>query len=150
MDTQVHQFVNLETLISELYTIFDQWEKEDDLADDVKFRTFYLFRLATHEWLANLVQHANFEDQRPQISFQAAFEENQVHCVIEDNAKFFDLERYLRQTPNVLDAFPERGMGLLILRSCTQDLTYTKVRPHVNRLSFLVSADQDPWLNIQF
>lgn len=150
MDTQVHYFINLDTLISELYTLFDQWEQEEYLDDDVKFRTFYLFRLATHEWLANLIQHANFQGERPQISFKASFEENRVQCIIEDNAEFFDLEGYLRQTPNVLDAFPERGMGLLILRSCTQDLSYTEVRPHVNRLSFLVSADQDPWLNIQF
>ena len=49
-----------------------------------------------------------------------------------------------------LEAFPERGMGLLMLQACTEELSYRRIDEGWQRLEFSVSAEQDPWLHIPF
>lgn len=145
-----YQFRSFDTLIDQVHGLFDAWEAESVFPDAIGLRTVYLLKLAVHEWLANLIQHADFNGAAPHVAMCVHSEGNALHCRIEDNSKGFDLNAYLSNAPPAIDAFPERGTGLLILQSCTEDLTYESLDSGVNRLSFTVSANQDPWLSIQF
>lgn len=155
-----HRFVELDTLIDGLHALFEQWlasaevprpsPTEGDGGTRVAVETLEQLRLATHEWLANLIQHADFEGRSPDIRLSARLNAHSVECVIEDNSAGFDMERQLQLREERLEALPERGMGLLMLRACAQDLVYECTPGDVNRLTFVISADQDPWLNIPF
>ncbi len=151
MDSQTHHFHNLDTIIDRVHTLFDNWEAEEFLCPPMNVSTLYQVKLAVHEWLANLVQHANFENETTAVSLTIEANGNRILCTIEDNSDGFVLDTHLNIEPDYIDSLPERGMGLLILKICTEDLTYQRndeTRP--NRIQFFVPADQDPWLNTQF
>jgi hypothetical protein len=49
-----------------------------------------------------------------------------------------------------LKPFPERGMGLLMLKAVTEYFEYSESPEGRKRLEFTVSSDSDPCLNIPF
>jgi serine/threonine-protein kinase RsbW len=113
--------------------------------------TLYQVKIAVHEWLANLVQHANFEDETTEVSMRIERMDNRIFCAIEDNSDGFVLDEHLEIEPEYLESLPERGMGLLILKICTEDLLYKSGDfEDNNRLEFYVSADPDQWQNTPF
>lgn len=153
MDSQKHHFNDLDTVIDEVHALFDVWETSPHLPSSVNVATLYQLKLAVHEWLANLVQHANFEDESVNVSLSVQPAGDRLFCTIEDNSDGFVLDSHLNIEPEYLDSLPERGMGLLILKICTEDLTYQRSEQEGedhNRLQFYVSAEQDPWLGTQF
>lgn len=150
MNCLTHRFSDPDTLIDRVHSVFTSLEEEKDLPRWLDERTLHRLKLAIHEWMANLVQHAHFGDRRPDISITVQPSGDGVECVIEDNSEGFDLDGHLDANRDVIDAFPERGMGLLMIKACTEDLAYTDLGGTRHRLTFVVSSEQDPWLNIPF
>lgn len=150
MNCLTHRFSDPDTLIDRVHCLFKDWEDEQSQPKWLDIKTLHRLRLAIHEWLANLVQHADFKDRRPDISITVRPGSVGVSCVIEDNSEGFDLNGHLDARGDVLDAFPERGMGLLMIKACTTELSYTDFGGARHRLEFVVSSEQDPWLNIPF
>lgn len=150
MDYHSHRFSDPDTLIDRVHALFEEWELDGTFEAQFDAITLQRLKLAVHEWLANLLQHADFSDRVPTVELRLRADGQYVHCAIEDNSEGFDLDGHLSARREVLDAFPERGMGLLMIKSCTENLVYRALGPALHRLEFSVSADQDPWLNIPF
>ncbi len=153
MDSVTRHFQDLDTLIEQVHALFDTWESEDYLPASMNVAMLYQLKIAVHEWLANLVQHANFENETTDVRLTVEPVEERIYCVIEDNSDGFVLDMHLEIEPEYLDSLPERGMGLLILKICTEDLLYQRSEfGENNRLEFYVSADQDQdaWLDTPF
>lgn len=141
-----HRFTDLGTVIDHLHTLFSVWQREH-LADD---HSLDLIKVAVHEWVANLVQYGDFHDRHPEIYLEVSPNGRGGYCRVEDNSEGFDLSAQLAQKANSLSPYPDRGMGLLMLQACTENLTYTRTELGRYRLEFSVTAEQDPWLHIPF
>lgn len=150
MDYISHRFHDPDTLIDRVHGLFEQWEADGTFSPQLDAISLHRLKLAVHEWLANLIQHAEFDHRTPEVTLHLRTDGRYVQCAIDDNSEGFDLDRHLSARREILDAFPERGMGLLMIKSCTEDLSYRQLGPALHRLEFSVSADQDPWLNIPF
>ena len=150
MNILTHRFSDPETLIERAHSVFAALEQDRAMPSWLDVRTVHRLKLAVHEWLANLVQHADFENRRPDITITVRPGGNGVECVIEDNSEGFDLNGRLDAHRDILQAFPERGMGLLMIKACTESLSYTDIGNARHRLKFVVTSDKDPWLNIPF
>lgn len=81
-----------------------------------------LLRLSLHEWAANMLQHASFEARRPRLAAFIKKVGNRVEAIIEDNSGGFDVHAVPQA--NFLQ-FPDRGMGITLLRMCSEHLDYT-------------------------
>jgi serine/threonine-protein kinase RsbW len=147
--TQQH-FRDLESVIDEVHALFDHWENSGIFSPAFDQDKVLLMKLAVHEWLANLVQHADFGGKPPEILLQVTPNGKRVRCIIEDNSKGFDIQSHFEKRRNELKVMPERGMGLLMLDAATEYMRYGQNGDGRHRLEFSVSADQDPWLNIPF
>lgn len=145
-----HCFRNFDNIVDQIHDLLDRWEAETQVADAMGNETLELLKVAAHEWIANLVQHADFDGDAPRVLFTATPNGRRLECVIEDNSEGFDLEAQLSTCADVLEAYPERGMGLLMLQACTEELHYAPVDDGWQRLHFYIPADQDPWLKIPF
>lgn len=141
-----HRFTDLGTVIDHIHTLFGVWHRESLFYA----HTLDLMKLAVHEWVANLVQHGDFQERHPEIYLEVSPNGRYIYCRIEDNSEGFDLDAKLIQKAEDLTPYPERGIGLLMLQACTDNLTYTRTEIGRYRLEFSVSAEQDPWLNIPF
>ena len=154
MDSQTYHFQDLDTIVDQVHALFEVWEAEH-LPAAMDVGLLYQTKLAVHEWLANLVQHANFETEVSDIALTIQPVQERICCIIEDNSDGFVLDTHLEIEPDYLDSLPERGMGLLILKICTEDLTYQRSElGGYNRLQFYVSADhsadEDSWTPIPY
>lgn len=149
MEFGVHSFTDLSTVIDQVHALFDQWEAHVETLGGLDLATLHHTKLAVHEWLANLVQHADF-GAAPRIVLALATDGANLHCTIEDNSTGFDLNAQIADRHQTLNTFPERGMGLLILQACAQKLSYAHLPDGRHRLEFTVAAEADPWLNIPF
>ncbi len=150
MHSAIQCYNDLDTLIDEVHGLFERWDTGDLLPSGVDLDTLQLVKLAVHEWLANLVQHADFAGHQPEVRVNITPHPEEVHCIIIDNSTGFDLYAQLGIREALLQPCPERGMGLLMLDACTRELSYAATTEGHFRLEFTVTADQDPWLNIPF
>jgi serine/threonine-protein kinase RsbW len=141
---------DLTTLIDHVHEFFESWESRADGVASFDPDTLQRTKLAVHEWLANLIQHAEFDNRVPDIRIEFRPNGQSIQCVIEDNSAGFDLDGQLHIRKNALDVCPERGMGLLMLQACTAGLSYYQTDNDRQCLEFEVSSAQDPWLNIPF
>jgi serine/threonine-protein kinase RsbW len=107
-------------------------------------------QVVLHEWLANLVQHADFEERSPEIRVQIRAEKRTITCTVTDNSRGFDLQSKLAEQRNSAQALPERGMGLRIINACTQSCTYRPMDNGWHRFKFSIPADHEPWLTMLF
>lgn len=148
MTSARHRFNDLALMIDQVHDLFDGW---DECACDSTYESERLYRakLAVHEWLANLVQHARFPEN-PEVWLEVNSAESVLECVIEDNSEGFDLAGQLRSREKIADAFPERGMGLLLLHACAHDLSYSRKDDGWQRLRFRVSDGYKRPINIPF
>ncbi|MCB0717897.1 MAG: ATP-binding protein [Bacteroidetes bacterium] len=149
MESVKYRFLNLNTVIDEVHSLFEQWpsnEHDPRISPDSVQRT----KLALHEWIANLVQHASFECSHPEIMLDVETVEDAIVCVVEDNSQGFDLDAHLVMAAEDLAHLPERGMGLLMLQACATDLFYGRISDGRNRLKFSVKGEDDPCLTIPF
>ncbi len=97
-------------------------------------------QLAVHEWLANLVQHAEFGSRTIQIEVAITRDDSGFACTIFDSSVGFDVDEKVDVRRAQLSALPERGMGLLMVFACATDLLYTR-EADGNTLSFDVLDD---------
>lgn len=148
MATESHRFEDLESMIDQVHRLFDKWE-QDWLCANGSRESLYRAKLAVHEWLANLVQHAQFPE-KPEVLLKVKREEGDLECVIEDNSNGFDLAGQMQSRHKLAEAFPERGMGLLLLQACAQDLSYRRVEEGRQRLRFRVADGQTRAVHIPF
>lgn len=156
--TKPIQFRDLGTVVDELHGLFDEWEHGEASLLPLGDTGLQVMKLAVHEWVANLVQHADFGDRAPLIQVAIRPGEQQVHCVIEDNSRGFDFEHQLVEQHEAVAAPvpPDRGRGLLMMIACTENLRYHQPQREAPtdrsryRLEFSISALRQPCLDIPF
>lgn len=142
----VHRFCDLGTVIDDVHALFDEWTASGFFAPVLDADGAEVFRLAVHEWIANLVQHAAFRQARPEITLTVEVGPAHIDCVIEDNSLGFDFERQIEKQQALLSAPApsERGRGLLMLITCTRNLAFEPAAPppatRPQRLAFAVPA----------
>lgn len=125
--------------VDAMHALFKQWQQsESETAEGMvaiaSATMLEQAELAAHEWLANLSQHADFQDRTPKICMRVEREPERLLCIIEDNSVGFDMEAELEERRNALELLPERGMGLQIIDSCAEHLCYTCLEPDHHRL----------------
>jgi len=150
MPAEHHTFSDLESLIDRVHALFDDWEQHERFAPMLDMSDLHRLKLAVHEWLANLVQHASFNGHAPEVSLSLELRKEGVCCTIRDNSEGFNLDDELTVRSSSLESLPERGMGLLMLQACTKRLSYSRVNGSEQQLEFVVSTKDNPWLKIQF
>ncbi len=143
-------FKELNVVIDDLHDAFSVWEANGAFSPHLDVETIQLMKLAVHEWVANLVQHADFNDREPNILLDVFPNGRSVRCVIQDNSEGFDAADQLKKRMENLEPYPERGMGLLMLNAATEYFKYQRAVDGLHRLEFSVSSDLDPWLNLPF
>ncbi len=138
-----HRFVRLDSAIDELHELFDAWDAHGTLAPTLDADGASVLRLAVHEWIANLVQHAAFPDG-PEITLDVEVGADAVRCTVEDASVGFDFAGQVETQHAVLDgpAPSERGRGLLMLITCTEALSFRPASSNGarQRISFCVRA----------
>lgn len=143
-----HLFYDLDTIIEQVHTLFEVWENKHGSVAYSNGLMLYRAKLAVHEWIANLVQFADFSNRKPEIRVEISPNGKSVRGIIEDNSSGFDLDAQLALCQQVIKEFPERGMGLLILQSITEEMSYKKVKDDTHRLEFTITEHDDPWLKL--
>jgi anti-sigma regulatory factor (Ser/Thr protein kinase) len=143
------KYTDLDRAIDEVRSLSDEWQaaQHNGSLDD---ETIHCACLVLHEWVANLHQHAQFGDASPTIEVQLSAQDRRVSCSVTDNSEGFELESHLPADDDDLESLPERGMGLRIIESCTNDFSYTPTEDGHHRFEFIIPDDHDPWLNTLF
>ena len=137
-----HRFTRLDHAIDELHALFDGWSEDGTLAPTLDDDGASVLRLAVHEWVANLVQHAAFPDGT-EITLSVVNEGDAVRCAVEDSSVGFDFAGQVETQHAVLEgpAPSERGRGLLMLITCTEALAFQPATATARqRISFCVRA----------
>ena len=150
MYSEMHYFRNFKTIIEDIHGLFDGWEAHHNALSILPLETLHTAKFAVHEWVANIIQHADFKNRTPEVGLYVSPCENRLFCMIEDNSVGFDLEAYLVANPTIMHVMPKRGMGLLMIQACTEELSYVHFPGGRHQLEFYVTADQDAYLEIPF
>ena len=132
----------LDRFVDEVHAQFDAWAEQGEIAMTIGDDGLALLRLAVHEWVANLVQHAEFNGPAD-LTLSLEVVDNGVRCQIEDTSRGFDFPRQVGAQESVMqDSAPsERGRGLLMLVTCAVDLTFHEASgDHPQRIAFTVGA----------
>lgn len=121
-------------------------------SDDMQGRPSVLryVQVVLHEWIANMIQHAEFGDRSPCIEITVRADLRYVSCSVIDNSHGFDLADALTRQRNEARALPERGMGLRIISACTEQCAYRSLPDGRYRFEFSIPVDHDPWLSTLF
>ncbi len=151
MDPIKQRFSDLERALNTTHLLFEDWmdgaPAPATLPDD---ETLQHARLVLHEWLANLVQHADFQERTPEVVIYVHPEQNMVRGTVVDNSEGFPMEHRLEaQTTNALP-FPERAMGLRFISACTDTLSYDRTADGRYQFSFSILINHTPWLSNLF
>lgn len=151
MNAVTHQFSDLESAIDDTHTLFERWMSSASSTPTLPdSETLHYARLALHEWLANLVQHADFEDRTPDVTIDLRTNPRHVHCTVTDNSTGFEFDSQLRVQLKNGEPFPERAMGLRIIDACTEEYSYDRTEDGLHRLEFSISTDHLPCLSNLF
>ena len=149
MDAFTRAYTDLDRAIDEVQSLPDVWPattRNGTLDADIVHCT----SLVLHEWIANLLQHADFAGRRPSIEIRLQTQDRHVTCAVIDNSQGFDLETRLPEQEKTMEELPERGMGLRIIDACTGELSYTSTEAGTYCFKFSIPADHDPWLSMLF
>ncbi len=142
MEAEVRCFDDVHRAVQYVHDVFRQWEQANPpLAAPA---LLHRAKLALHEWLSNLAQHADFENHAPAVRIEIRPAFCHIHCIVEDNSAGFDIHCHLRERPGLFEGFPERGMGLQIIYVCTDNVSYDRLPNGRHRLQFRVTDDQAP------
>jgi serine/threonine-protein kinase RsbW len=150
MSVLAKEYTDLDHALDEVRAILDEWrteQAEDAIPDD---ETVRYTQLVLHEWIANLLQHADFHGRTPTVEIHLSTENRHVTCAVIDNSEGFNLSDRLPSKEETMDDLPERGMGLRIINACTDRLSYTSTESGRHRFEFFIPADHDPWLSMLF
>lgn len=107
-------------------------------------------QVVLHEWLANLIQHARFEETNPHIEITIRMQRRYISCSVVDNSTGFNLSEQLEIQRNQAQALPERGMGLRIISACTGRCEYRSSDDGRHHFEFSIPVDHEPWLSTLF
>jgi serine/threonine-protein kinase RsbW len=145
-------FHDLDRAIDEVHVLFDAWAEGGDFSQALDAEGLDVLRLAVHEWVANLVQHARFEGT-PSIELTVEAEPDVVHCSITDSSCGFDFASQIETQRAVLEAPApsERGRGLLMLVTCTEALLFVPMQDgHLQHIAFDVRRSTASYLAALF
>ncbi len=144
MTSVEHHFHDLDGAIDSIHGLFRQWDERRSFYPPLDAMALERAKLAVHEWMANLIQHADFAGQDAAVCISLATTDRRVKCIIEDNSRGFDLEGQLFPSESLFndlpEAFPERGMGLMLVIAIAEDLSYTTIEGGRHSLKFFVSS----------
>ncbi|MFB6099301.1 MAG: ATP-binding protein [Salinibacter sp.] len=149
MTTFTKTYTNLDRAIDEVRSIPDEWpaaQANEGLDDE----TLQCVCLVLHEWIANLHQHAHFRTSTPTVEIRLSCRDRQVSGSVLDNSEGFEIEKYLPDEDDDPGALPERGMGLRLIKTCTDTFSYTSTEDRLQHFEFNIPPDHDPWLNTLF
>jgi serine/threonine-protein kinase RsbW len=146
------RYSNLERAIDEVRVLLDRWsDRQGGAGEPVPDpQALRYAQLILHEWLANLLQHARFEERAPDVRIRVRTDGAGLTGWVTDNSTGFDLAERLRQQQSRSPSLPERGMGLRIIRACAADFSYRRGDNGRYRFTFSIPADHDPWLSTLF
>lgn len=132
---------SLDTIIDRLQELFDQWESQGTFPAAIRADMLQRARLAAHEWIAHLVQHADFAGRLPQIAFSVWAEEKRLCCLIADNSTGFTLDAYSSEVLDtaLYEVMPERGMCWLLIEACTERRAYRPLGNQGFELEFSIA-----------
>jgi len=150
MDVLTRTYTDLNRALDEVRSVLQEWSAAQDPAGGPKAETVRYTQLVLHEWIANLLQHADFCDRSPTIEIRIRSERRHIICSVTDNSEGFDFAARLPDKEERMDDLPERGMGLRIINACTDSLSYTSTEAGRYRFEFSIPADHDPWLSMLF
>lgn len=150
MTVLAREYTDLDHALDEVRAVLEKRAAEQDEAPTLNDETVRYAQLVLHEWIANLLQHANFRDRSPTLQVQLTTDGRHITCTVVDNSEGFDLAENLPVEKEPMDDLPERGMGLRIIDACTDRLSYTPTESGCHRLEFSIPADHDPWLSTIF
>jgi len=150
MSVLAKEYSDLDHALDEVRSVIEQWSTSLDEAPELDGETIQYTQLVLHEWIANLLQHADFGGRPPAIRIRLATEHTHVRGIVEDNSTGFDLTSRLPTEDEALDELPERGMGLRIINACTDHLSYDSTDEGLYRFEFSIPGDHDPWLSTLF
>ena len=152
MAALTQHYKNLERAIDEVRLLLERWSDQcmstDDTMPDPQALRYA--QLILHEWLANLLQHADFDGQTPDVSIHIRADDQHLYGSVGDNSTGFDLDAHLTNQQSSAKALPERGMGLRIISACAADFSYEPSGDERYRFEFSIPADHDPWLSMLF
>src|SRR5690606_10759564 len=94
---RTYRFADFGLIIDEVHALFDAWVEDDVFAGVIDEAGLLVMKLAVHEWIANLVQHAVFRHGAPVVLVTVATEDAGVRCRIEDNSDGFDFRSQVAQ-----------------------------------------------------
>ena len=150
MSVLAKEYSDLDHALDEVRTVIAEWSASIDASAEPSGETVRYTQLVLHEWIANLLQHADFDGHPPAIRIRLACKQQHIRCVVVDNSLGFDLSDRLPAEQEAMDDLPERGMGLRIIDACTDDLAYAPTDDGRHRFEFSIPADHDPWLSMLF
>ena len=137
-----HTLTRLDEAIDDVHALLDVWTARGTLEPALDDDGATVLRLAVHEWIANLVQHAVFPDA-VEVVVAVEVDGDAVQCAIEDTSAGFDFASQIERQSEILDAPApsERGRGLLMLITCTEDLAFQPAAAGApQRIAFRVRA----------
>lgn len=140
-----HAFTHLDRVIDEVHALFDAWAESGAFEPTLDAEGADVLRLAVHEWIANLVQHAVFPGP-VRITLEVEVRDDGVRCAIADSSAGFDFVGKVEHQKAVLDAPApsERGRGLLMVLKCAEDLAFEPAGPGTDqRIAFTVRDPSD-------
>jgi serine/threonine-protein kinase RsbW len=150
MSVLAKEYTDLDRALDEVRTVIETWSGSMDGPAGPNGETIQYTQLVLHEWIANLLQHADFEEHPPFLRIRLTYQDRQIRCVVVDNSSGFDLTDRLPADQEAMDDLPERGMGLRIIDACTDTLSYAPTDSGCHRFEFSIPADHDPWLSMLF
>ena len=150
MSVLAKEYSDLDRALDEVRSVLHDWSTTLDETSAPSGETIRYTQLVLHEWIANLLQHADFAGRSPSIEIRLTTHKRHVTCTVVDNSEGFDLEDRLPERDEAMEELPERGMGLRIIDACTGELSYTSPEAGTCRFEFSIPADHDPWLSMLF
>ena len=150
MSVLAKEYTDLDRALDEVRSVLDEWSNKQEETSVLSDETVHYTQLVLHEWIANLLQHADFHDRTPKVQIQLKTQNRHVSCSVIDNSEGFNLAEQLPSQEEAMDDLPERGMGLRIINACTDRLSYTSIESGRHRFEFSIPADHDPWLSMLF
>ena len=85
-------------------------------------------KLVSEELLANIIKHGYDRDSDEKIDIELAVDKNSVRLTFTDSARAFNpLER---NDPDILNDLSEGGMGILLVKSLTDEQHYQRDHDH--------------------